>query len=247
MVWSAAHRFVLSANFHTGAVVASYPYDEDPPVPTNVPAPTPDQALFLALATAYASNNPPMYANNSFPFVNGTVNGNDWYIVQGGMQDWMYRYLGDDEITIELAIPKRPTQGLLPNYWTNNRDAMMAYLAWVHRGVRGTVTDADTSEPVFAVVNVAGNSQPVFTDAEIGDYSRLLPPGTYDLQFTALYYEPVVVHNVVVTSGVATQVDVQMTRAANLPGADSKATALLGVLLAVAGVLRLRRVRAPRA
>ena len=203
------------------------------------------RSLFLGLATAYASNNPPMYANNLSPFVNGTVNGNDWYIVQGGMQDWMYRYLGDDEITIELAVPKRPSQSLLPDYWDDNRDAMMAYLGWVHRGVRGTVTDAATSDPVFAVVNVAGNSQPVFTDPAIGDYSRLLPPGTYDLQFSALFYEPVLVQNVVVTTGAATPLDVQLTRMTNLRAAGSWARALMAALVILSGAMAVRRMRVP--
>ncbi len=239
MTWSTAHTFVLSANLHTGAVVASYPYDTDPPIPTAVPAPTPDNALFVALATTYASSNPPMSANNTAPFVNGIVNGNDWYIVEGGMQDWMYRYLGTDEITLELSIPKKPSQALLPDYWDDNRDAMMAYLAWVHRGVRGTVTDSATSDPVFAVVNVVGNSQAVFTDPEIGDYSRLLTPGTYDLLFTALYYEPVLVQNVVVTSGSATPLDVQMTLATNLSGAGTGAMVLLMALVILSGAIVL--------
>ncbi len=246
MAWSAAHSFVLSANFHGGAVVASYPYDADPPIPTLQPALTPDHPLFLGLATTYASNNPPMNANNAGPFVNGTVNGNDWYIVSGGMQDWMYRYLGNDEITIELSIPKRPSQSLLPDYWDDNRDAMMAYLAWVHRGVRGTVTDAATSDPVFAMVTVIGNTQPVFSDPDLGDYSRLLPPGAYDLQFSAWYYEPVLVQNVVVTSGAATPLDVQMTRLADLPGPGAAATALLGVWLVCAGAAALHRRRTTR-
>jgi len=241
IVWSAAHSFVLSANFHTGAVVASYPYDEDPPLPSTVPAPTPDHALFLALATTYASNNPPMNANNASPFFHGTVNGNDWYIVQGGMQDWMYRHLGDNEVTMELSVPKRPLQSLLPNYWNDNRNSMMAYLAWVHRGVRGIVTDADTGDPVFAVVNVAGNTQPVFADPEVGDYSRLLLPGTYNLQFTALYYEPVLVQNVIVTAGAATPLNVQMTRATNLPGFERWSTMLATALIALFGIVALRR------
>jgi carboxypeptidase D len=241
MTWSLAHSFVLSANFHTGAVVASYPYDGDPPIPTAVPAPTPDDALFRDLASTYASNNPPMLANNTAPFSNGTVNGNEWYIVQGGMQDWMYRYLGDDEITIELATPKRPSQSLLASYWNNNRAAMLAYLAWVHRGVRGVVTDIDTGDPVYGFINVDGNSQPVFPDPDEGDYYRLLRPGTYDLQFIALGYEPMTVQGVVVTAGAATQVDVQMARATNLSGAGPAARALLAALLAIAGAALTRK------
>lgn len=241
MNWSATNSFVLSANFHTGAVVVSYPYDADPPLPTLEPAPTPDDALFVQMSTSYASNNPPMFSNDDGPFNNGIVNGNDWYLVQGGMQDWMYRYLGTAEVTIELSEPKKPSQSLLPDYWDDNRDAMLAYLAWVHRGVRGTVTDVDTGDPVFAYINVMGNPQPVFPDMAHGDYYRILLPGSYDLQFQAIGYEPLIVEDVVVTAGAATVVDVQMTLLTGLPGPSPIALGgLAGVLLATGMFVLLR-------
>jgi len=241
MDWSAANSFVLSANLHTGAVVVSYPYDADPPLPTFVPAPTPDDALFVAMSTDYASLNPPMFSNDDFPFENGIVNGNDWYIVTGGMLDWMYRYLGTAEVTVELSVPKRPNQNQLPNYWDDNRDSMLAYLSWVHRGVRGTVTDIDTGDPVYAYINVAGNPQPVFPDMTHGDYYRILLPGTYDLQFQAVGYEPLVVEDVAVTSGAATVVNVQMIAATNLSGMSPVVLGGLASLLLVLGTALLRR------
>lgn len=242
MAWAYAHRFVLSANLHTGAIVASYPYDAAPGVPDGTPALTPDHPLFVDLATTYASNNPPMFANNSPPFQNGIVNGNDWFIVQGGMQDWMYRFMGDAEITLELAVPKTPSQSQLPNYWNDNQESMLSYLEWVHRGVRGMVTDSGTSDPLNAVVRVLGNPQLVFTDPDIGDYYRLLRPGTYSLKFEAVGYEPVTVTNVVVTSGAATRVDVAMTPMAGLPGPGrSTRLALIAALALIGSVALLAR------
>jgi carboxypeptidase D len=202
---------------HTGAVVASYPYDASPGIPSGTLAPTPDHALFLDLATTYASNNPPMFANNTPPFQNGVTNGNEWFVVEGGMQDWMYRFLGDDEITLELALPKKPSSASLPGYWDDNRESMLSYLEWVHRGVRGIITDATTSGPLQATVQVVGNSQLVFSDPDVGDYYRLLRPGTYTLRYEALFYGPEIVSGVVVTSGAATLVDVALTPLAGLP------------------------------
>ena len=235
MAWSHARRFVLSANLHTGAVVASYPYDTAPGVPSGSPALTPDHDLFVALSTTYASNNPPMYANDTPPFQNGIVNGNDWYIVTGGMQDWMYRFMGDAEITLELAVPKKPSQGALPTYWNNNRESMLSYLEWVHRGVRGVVTDADTDEPLNATVRVIGNPQLVFADPTHGDYYRLLLPGTYSLAINAIGYETEIVSNVTVTSGAATRVDVELTPVVILPGAGAAALAVLAAALVLLG------------
>lgn len=236
MHWSAQNSFVLSANFHTGAVVVSYPYDADPPLPSYVPAPSPDDALYIAMSTTYAQNNPPMSNNDDGAFDNGIVNGNDWYIINGGMQDWMYRYLGTQEVTIELATPKRPGQNSLPAYWDDNRDSMLAYLAWVHRGVRGVVTDADTNAPVFAYITVVGNPQPVFPDMAHGDYYRILLPGTYDLKFEAVGYDSVTVEDVVVTSGAATVVNVQMAATVGLHGPNRGTLAALAVALAAAGL-----------
>lgn len=241
MYFAYHNSFALSANFHTGAVVASYAYDDDVGVPDMVPAPTPDNPLYVALATTYAMNNPPMYANNAPPFQNGIVNGNDWFKVVGGMQDWMYRFMGMDEITVELSVPKRPSQSLLPQYWNENRESMLSYLEWVHRGVRGLVTDADTGDPLFAYVRVVGNDQPVFTDPDVGDYYRVLPAGTYDLEFTAYTYQPVVVNNVTVTSGAATRVDVQLTRFPNLPGPSVWLRSAITVILALLGAASLSR------
>lgn len=241
MLWAYNNSFAHSANFHTGAVVASYPYDEDVGVPDMVPAPTPDNALYVDMATTYASNNPPMFANNSPPFQDGTVNGNHWFKVVGGMQDWMYRFMGMEEITVELAVPKKPSQSALPTYWSENQESMLSYLEWVHRGVRGVVTDADSGQPLFAEVRVVGNPQPVFTDPDVGDYYRILRPGTYDLEFRAYTYEPLLVTGVSVGSGAATRVDVQLTRFANLPGPAPAYQTFLAFLLIAAGALVIRR------
>jgi len=243
MSWAYGHRFVLSANLHTGAVVASYPFDADPGIPSGQPAPTAENGLFVELATVYASNNPPMYANNSPPFQNGIVNGNEWYIVTGGMQDWMYRYMGNAEITVELSVPKKPSQSSLPTYWDNNRESMLSYMEQVHRGVRGVVTDADTTEPLAATVRVYGYPQLVFTDPDVGDYYRLLPDGTYTLRFESVGYAAVVVPGIVVTSGSPTRVDVAM---APLVGLDAQRPESLVVLVCMlmffAGVVLKTRI-----
>ena len=241
MGWAYGESFVLSANLHTGAVVASYPYDAAPGIPDGVPALTPDDDLFVDMATTYASNNPPMFANNTPPFQNGIVNGNHWFIVQGGMQDWMYRYLGDAEVTLELAVPKKPAQSSLPTYWNDNQESMLSYLEWVHRGVRGVVTDSGTSEPLDAKVQVLGNPQLVFTDPDVGDYYRLLLPGTYSLRFDSTGYEPVIVNNVTVTSGAATQVDVQMTQFTNLSSPRTTVVLAVAFVLALWGCIALVR------
>ncbi len=209
MEWTAHNRFVLSAWFHSGSVVVNYPYDDDGK-PSGIEAPTPDDALFRYLALQYASRNPSMANSTEFP--QGITNGSAWYVIHGGVQDWSYRYTGCAEVTIELSFVKEPAAPELATIWTENESAMLAYLQSVHLGIRGIVSDAETGTPLSARVDVAGNTQPVFTDPDVGDYHRLLLPGTYTLTFSAPGYVPRTVSDVVVTAGSVTRLDISLEK-----------------------------------
>lgn len=209
MRWVAENSFVLSANLHTGALLVNYPFDEGDGVPNSYQA-SPDDPLFVDISTRYAVNNPPMYNSPSFP--NGISNGSDWYTIYGGMQDWNYRYASCNEVTLELSNTKTPTQSTLPTFWENNRESMLAYMESVRIGIRGLVTDGCTGEPVYAKVTVAGNAQPVYTDPDVGDYHRMLLPGSYTVTISAPGYQSTTLTDVNVGSGLATQQDVALER-----------------------------------
>ncbi|MBI2431311.1 MAG: carboxypeptidase regulatory-like domain-containing protein [Candidatus Hydrogenedentes bacterium] len=213
MLWSAARSFTLAANFHTGALVVNYPYDDDG-LPSGSYAASPDDALFQVLSLEYASQNPPMFSSPFFS--NGIVNGTAWYVVRGGMQDWDYRYLGCPEVTIELSNTKKPSVSTLPSLWANNEESMLRYLEAAQRGVRGVVTDRVDRTPVYAKLSVAGNTQPVFTDFDVGDYHRLLLPGTYAITVEADGFLAQTKEDVVVSLGPAARVDFRL-----LPEGDS--------------------------
>merc|ERR1711879_435544 len=53
--WVLSQPFVLSANFHDGAVVANYPYD-DSHQRNGIKSLTPDDSTFVSLSRLYASN-----------------------------------------------------------------------------------------------------------------------------------------------------------------------------------------------
>lgn len=238
MEWTAANRFVLSGNLHTGAVVVNYPYDHTPGIPSGTPAPTPDDALMEALALTYSTPNAPMF--NSISFDDGITNGSDWFSILGGYQDWCYRYLGNIDMTLELAIPKKPSQSSLPTFWSNNEESLLAYMEAVHIGIRGIVTDEATNAPVSAKISVIGNPQPVFTDPDVGDYYRLLLPGVYDLYLEADGYFAQTVENVVVSPGSAAQVDVAMQHVP-LPASTRAPWVLLVSLVIALGAWQIRR------
>jgi len=150
-----------------------------------------------------------MWNNPQFP-PDGITNGAAWYSISGGMQDWNYRYASCNEVTIELSNTKKPPASQIPDFWDDNREAMLSYAEAVHIGVRGIVTDRSTGQPLWAEVRVDGNSHPVFTDADVGDYHRMLLPGTYNLIFGAPGYAQLLIENVTVTDGPATRLDVEL-------------------------------------
>ena len=210
MQWTADNSFTLSANFHAGALIVNYPFDDDGKGTGN-DAPTPDDALLEYVSETYSMFNTPLYTSSVPYFPKGIANGSTWYQIDGGMQDWNYRYVACNEVTIELSVNKSPNAGTLAALWDDNRDAMIAYAEMAGIGVRGRVRDELTNEPVYARVEVAGNGQPAFTDPGFGDYHRMLLPGTYTLEFTAPGYIDKQKTGIVVTEGGAVRVDVKLT------------------------------------
>jgi hypothetical protein len=203
MNWSAQHTFICSANFHGGALVVNYPYDNDDTGGVH----SPDDDMFVYISEQYSQYNPPMWSSSSF--FHGITCGADWYMIWGGMQDWNYHFMGNNEVTIELGT-KQPPSGDIQMYWDNNRQSMMAYILTVQMGIRGLVTDALTGEPVAATVTIVGRDHDIYTDPDVGDYHRMLLPGTYGVHFRAAGYDALTVPDVVVSSDEATRLDVQL-------------------------------------
>ena len=54
--------------------------------------------------------------------------------------------------------------------------------------MRGIVTDAETGVPVAAEVRLDANPYPSYTDPDVGDYHRIVLPGSYTLEVSALGY-----------------------------------------------------------
>lgn len=207
MRWTAEHSFTLSANYHGGALVANYPYDDDGL--GSVFSPTPDNELFEHISRLYSMYNLPMWESTQYE--DGITNGAEWYVIKGGMQDWFYRFESCNDITIEVSVVKTPAFKKIPDFWDENRESMMVYLESIHIGVRGIITDRATGEPLYGRVWVEGNTHPVFTDADIGDYHRMLLPDTYNLIFEAEGYARQQIEGIIVTDGAATRIDVQLS------------------------------------
>ena len=201
------HSFVLSANFHSGALVVNYPYDSNESY-ENVYTACPDDSLFIELAKTYASHNLPMWNSSSFP--NGITNGAEWAVLYGGMQDWNYVWMGCNEVTIELSDVPWPPPDQLQSLWDDNRESMLSYIEAVHWGVRGIISDTLSGAPLAATVDVVGIDHSVYSDPDVGDYYRMLLPGEYTLRFSSENYTPKEIGPVLVEASQPTVLDVQL-------------------------------------
>ncbi|KER23736.1 hypothetical protein T265_14579, partial [Opisthorchis viverrini] len=177
--WTENNRFTLSMSLHAGSLVASYPFDGSANH-TSYHSATPDDAVFRRLALVYSWAHKEMHKGiiscGEPPFHWGITNGNKWYPLYGGMQDWNYLYANCMEVTVELGCVKYPKSELISTYWEDNRNSLLVFMAEVHRALRGFVFDAVTHQPVGnATIHVMNNSHTIQTTIDLGEYWRLLP------------------------------------------------------------------------
>ncbi|XP_076829139.1 carboxypeptidase Z-like [Brachyhypopomus gauderio] len=193
MKWMRSIPFVLSANFHGGDLVVSYPYDlSKHPLENNMFSPTPDEQVFKQLARIYADTHTTMarqdsYCKTSFADKGGIVNGAEWYSIAGGMTDFNYLHTNCLEITVHLSCDKFPPEEDLHTGWQDNKEALLRFLESVHKGIKGIVKNEDDHGIKGATVSIKGIRHDV-TTAENGDYWRLLTPGIHVVTASAPGY-----------------------------------------------------------
>ncbi|KAK3803986.1 hypothetical protein RRG08_066222 [Elysia crispata] len=224
--WIQETNFLLSANLHGGALVVNYPFDSYPgDASLQEYAASPDDDVFRHLALTYSRSHRNMYkgVNCVASFEQGITNGAEWYPVQGGMQDYMYRNSSGYEVLIEISCCKYPRQDQLQGLWEDNRDALINFLLEAHMGVKGLIYGQSSKvSDVFdivggAVIQVMGREGIQFRSTALGEYYKLLLPGTY----TLLVSHPDFVLTTVpfeVTAGRVSRLDVKLMRSSGSSG-----------------------------
>ncbi|WP_430468544.1 M14 family zinc carboxypeptidase [Winogradskyella ouciana] len=182
------NHFVISANFHGGIELVNYPWD-------NTYDRHPDDSWFILTAGEYRDNaqndGPAGYMDDEN---NGITHGADWYLVNGGRQDYMNHDHQCKEVTIELSNTKKPPANQLDDFWNYNREALLDYLTQGTYGFRGMVKDVNTGNPIEgATIKAIGHDDlGSWTVSDVdGDYYRPIYGGTYDLIFEAPCYQSV--------------------------------------------------------
>ncbi len=175
------YQFTMSANYHGGAEVVNYPWDNC--TDTHV-----DDDWWQMISRQYADlaqcENPDYMTDRD----NGITNGADWYMVNGSRQDYMNCYEQCREITIECSNVKCPPSSDLPLYWKYNRNSIYALINQVLFGIHGTVKDAETYQPLKASVKILNYDKEysmVESQLPYGDFYRPIKAGTYILEISA--------------------------------------------------------------
>ena len=218
------HKFVLSANFHSGSEVVNYPWDR------WISKLHADDSWFNSISRAYADT-AHLYAGPEYMnfLDNGVTRGALWYIVYGGRQDFMTWELHGREVTIELDnqfVTPAPQLTLL---WQNNWHSLIGYLENALYGIHGLVRDVNSHEPVPAKVYITGHdkdSSEVYSDTLTGSFERFLYSGSWNLTFSATGYRDTTINNVKVVSGQKTDLIVDMS-----PGVNSIEKTIAGNLI----------------
>jgi len=201
MDFADAHHIVMSANMHSGAEVANYPWDSwdsqpgsNPQPPAGVNRLHPDDDWWQLVSLEYANN--AGYFSGVYDYNSGdnvdVVFGGDWYVVEGSRQDYMNYHKNGREFTLELSDSKRLDSNLLPTYWNYNDEALLLYMEQVLYGIHGIITDSVTGEPIEAKVEIVGhddNISYVKSTLPVGDYHRPIYAGTYDVTYSKTGYD----------------------------------------------------------
>lgn len=203
---------VMGISFHDGALVTNYPWDGEPDIASGVYAASPDDSLFISMAKTYSLNHKQMYkpsaqcGNDNFK--NGITNGNKWYKVYNGMQDWNYFYNDCFEVTIELGCCKYPTDAAstYTNVWSDNFDSILAFSKLANYGIKGRVTDFKGSPMTGVTITVSGVSKTVKVRHPEGYFWRPLLKGTYNISASKPGYYPLSRRNIEVIENQSTVV-----------------------------------------
>ncbi len=193
-------NFTLSANMHGGIELVNYPWDS-----------------WLSSQQLHADHNWWEFVMHEFVDTvhtysaagymtgegNGVTHGGDWYVAYGTRQDYFNYFHGCREFTLELSNQKLLSPSLLPAHWEYNHRSLINYIRQATYGIQGMVQDAQTLAPVSATIHLDGHdilNSEVSTSMPLGNFSRPVLAGSYDVVFTADGYPSVTMENITVNN-----------------------------------------------
>jgi len=177
MQFAEENAFVMGANYHGGAEVMNYPWD-------NTYTLHADDAWYRFISREYADKCHEFSSNYMSYLNNGITNGAQWYMIGGGRQDYMNGYAQCRELTIECSDTKLPSGSQLPSFWNYNKESIFLFMNQCLYGIHGVVTDSITGEPLEATITVSSHDDQYATVGShlpVGDFHRPIKGGTWNI------------------------------------------------------------------
>lgn len=182
--YSMDKNFHLSATFHAGTVIVNLPFDYarmstggDIPLENDLVW---ELGKIYSMAGTFLAN-PDILADPDVD--DGVINGGDWYIAYGSLQDWSYVEKGCIDITIEIADYSPETEEGIDEVYAYNRESLLAYIDAAGLGVSGYVEDGGGNPLPGVAVKVTDGDIITHTD-ENGWFHRILLDGEHTLEFS---------------------------------------------------------------
>jgi len=183
--WIMSEPWVLAANLHDGAVVASYPWDHYLNKEHRGDHFTADNDIFREISDKYASDHLTMKNSSvcqKYSYLGPTTNGAAWYPKNGTLKDFGYMMSPALEFVFELSCCKFPNDYFLPREFENNRESLLGFLESAMTGVRGIVLDLRGKPVPGAKVVFNKNGKPAgksVLTSDRGEFWKVLVPGKY--------------------------------------------------------------------
>jgi hypothetical protein len=207
MTYAEDNHFSMSANFHGGSEVFNYPWDTWSKLAA-------DDDWWQFVGREWADTVHKYGPENYFTDLdNGVSNGNAWYEINGGRQDYMNYWHNCREVTVEISNDKLLPINQLISFWNYNYHSFLNYIKQSHYGLSGTITDTVTDQPIWGKVFINGHDRDnseVFSRITTGFYTRPLNEGNYDVTYSAHGYFTKTLQNIHISKWNKTNVDVQL-------------------------------------
>jgi len=183
----------IEYNYHSWAQYVNYPWDyhrADPP----------DSQYIITLSEIYADS-----ADLT------AINGFDWYQVTGSLQDYTIGTNGTFAWTIETFEPSSSSS--IDQICEENRNALIDICERSGWGITGIVKDSLSDSLLYARIEFFSPERiDIYTDPLLGDFHKMLEPGTYTMRISANGYAPKTVDSVTVAPMTTVSVnDIQLT------------------------------------
>ena len=187
MALAQQQHFTMAAIFHGGAEVIRYPWD-------NTYTLHADDAWFQLISHEYADLTHVESPSYMTDYNNGVTNGAQWYMIGGGLQDYLNGYAQCRAISIHCSNTKLPSPSQMPSFWYRNKNSLFALMNQCLYGIHGTVIDPTTSSllegATITLVNHDDQYSTVSTYSDDAVFHRPVKGGTYTLRVTKRGYEP---------------------------------------------------------